>query len=176
MSAILRCTQPGTILTTFTSTRRNFISRSRSLLSNAETHNANSHAHAIMTWQIRLACISKLPLCQNSPYTIPFQLFVDFWLIILVLSSWPPRNYKSYWKYILFLWLSENVKSSEILEELSSADAFRTQILTVCGKRHYMYVTLATASLDRFLVPKLAPFTWKSSQYVTHQMSLPTNC
>ncbi len=29
-------------------------------------------------------------------------------------------------------------KISEIFEELSSADAFRTQILAVCGKRHCM--------------------------------------
>jgi len=39
---------------------------------------------------------------------------------------------------ISFFRLSENAKSFEIFGELSSADAFRTQILAICGKGHCM--------------------------------------
>ncbi len=80
-----------------------------------------------------------------TPLQLGPKTLLSFSSYLWIFDRWywfsPPDHSeitKSYWEYIFFSWLSENAKISEIFEELSSVDAFRTQILTVCGKCHCM--------------------------------------
>ena len=108
----------------------------------------------------------------RTQITIPFQLFADFWLIILVLSSWALRNYKKLLGIFLSFVAIRKCKKFWDIWRIEFSGCFPNANSCYLRKRS-LYVTLATASLDRFLIPKLAR---KSSQYVTHQMSLSTNC
>ncbi len=91
--------------------------------------------------------------------TIPFQVFADFWWIILVLSSWPLRNYKKLLGIYIFVvairkckkfWDTWRIESSGCFPNTFSLFAENVTLNILMSHRHVNQHPLSSTKIRTF--------------------------